>query len=71
VEQKTMKETGRNKISAVLMFEKEDENTIEMENFNYDKDQHSLIDESEFINDIDDLDPAFIKDVCEILGEED
>ena len=60
------------------MFEKQDgesadltnENSLEMENFNYERDKHSLIDENEFPDNLSELDPTFIKDVCESLEEQ-
>ena len=49
-----------------------DEDCLEMENFNYDRDKHSLIDENEFIqDDHDDLDPNFVNKVCDMLDEQD
>jgi hypothetical protein len=64
---------GRNKRQAVLMFEeehKENDNSLEMENFNYDRDKHSLIDENEFLpDDLSELDPTFVTDVCESLKD--
>jgi hypothetical protein len=73
VEQKTIPRKGRNKREAVLMFEKHEanDNSLEMENFNYNRDKHSLIDENEFIpDDLSDLDPTFVTEVCESLDED-
>jgi hypothetical protein len=49
VEQKMDPRKGRNKRQAVLMFEKQEENdnSLEMEIFNYNRDKRSLIDENE------------------------
>jgi hypothetical protein len=78
VEGKMTPQKGRKKRPAVLMFEKEDgesasltnENSLEMENFNYERDRHSLIDENEFLPDnLSDLDPTFVTEVCESLDE--
>jgi hypothetical protein len=73
VEQKMDPRKGRNKRQAVLMFEeehKENDNSLEMENFNYDRDKHSLIDENEFLpDDLSELDPTFVTDVCESLKD--
>jgi hypothetical protein len=75
VEQKTtVPRKGRNKRPAVLMFEekREEENStsLEMENFNYSRDRHSLIDEDEFLPDnLSELDPTFVTEVCESLED--
>ena len=71
-EKKLSSNKGRNKRPAVLMLEKDEANrsSLEMENFNYDRDKHSLIDEDEFLPDnLSELDPTFVKDVCESLDD--
>ncbi len=69
---------GRNKQPAVLMFEKQDgksasltnNNSLNMENFNYDRDKHSLIDNNKFLpDDLSKLDPTFVNKVCESLDD--
>jgi hypothetical protein len=45
------------------------DNSLEMENCNYNRDKHTLIDKNEFPDDLSELDPAFVKDVCESLKE--
>ena len=53
------------------MFEKEDgksaDLTNEMEKFNYER--YSLINKNKFDDSLSDLDPNFIKDLDETLGE--
>jgi hypothetical protein len=59
------------------MFEKQDgesatltnDKSLEMENCTYDPDKHSLIDENEFPDNLCELDPTFMKDVCESLED--
>ena len=60
------------------MFEKQDDkstsltnkNSLKMENFNYNWDKHSLIDKNDFLPDnLSELDPTFVKDVCESLKD--
>jgi hypothetical protein len=73
VEQKMDPRKGRNKRQAVLMFEEkheENDNSLDMEVFNYNQDKHSLIDEDEFLpNNLSELDPTFVTDVCESLED--
>jgi hypothetical protein len=72
VEQKINPHQGHNKRPAVLMFEKEEpnNNSLEMENCNYNQDKHSLIDEIEFLlDDFDELDSTFVTEVCESLED--
>ena len=78
VERKMNPLKGRNKRPAVLMFEKQgcenasltNNNSLDMENFNYDRDKHSLIDNNEFLpDDLRELDPTFVNEVCESLDD--
>ena len=77
IERKVNSYKGQNKRPAVLMFEKQDgksadltnDSSLAMENFNYDRDKHSLIDENEFTDNLSKLDPTFVKDVCKSLEE--
>jgi hypothetical protein len=50
--------------------EEENSTSLEMENFNYSRDRHSLIDEDEFLPDnLSELDPTFVTEVCESLED--
>jgi hypothetical protein len=88
VERKITPFKKKTKRPTILMFEKQDgesvdlknANSLEMENFNYeqeaglftDGDGNNLIDEKEFYDDLDELDPDFVKDLCESsIGEQD
>jgi hypothetical protein len=79
VERKKYPPKKNNKRPAVLMFEEQDdegksladEDCLAMENFNYNRDKHSLIDENEFLQDeLKEVDPNFVNEVCDNLDEE-
>jgi hypothetical protein len=61
----------KNKMVRVPASLTNNDNSLEMENCNYDLDKHSLIDDNnEFLpDDLSDLDPTFVMDVCESLKD--
>ena len=79
VERKKYPPKKNNKRPAVLMFEEQDdkgksladEDCLAIEIFKYNRDKHSLIDEDEVLqDDLDELDPSFVNEVCDNLDEE-